>query len=118
MGSLNALLTVEIGWLAEGGVLRGEACRGAGEVLGRKQSGQKAIGCLRACSLPEDQDLLEAARGGAVSLLEEHGLEPDQWPPCLLAALGDRELPTLDISQIPANSLAAHDASLKDFASD
>ena len=98
--------------------LRRGICRGAGEVLGTKQSGTKAIGCLRACSLPEDQDLLEAARAGAVSLLAEHGLDPDTWPEGLLAALGDRELPNLDISQLPTNSLAAHDASLRDFGSD
>ena len=61
-------------------------CRGAGEVLGKKQSGAKAIGCLRACSLPRDQRLLEAARAGACRLLDAHGLDPSDWPPSLLAA--------------------------------
>ena len=88
--------------------------RGAGEVLGKKQSGAKAIGCLRACSLPRDQRLLEAARAGACRLLDENGLDPADWEPSLLAALRDRALPSLDFGgQLPEHSLAAHDASLK-----
>ena len=88
--------------------------RGAGEVLGKKQSGAKAIGCLRACSLPRDQRLLEAARAGACRLLDAHGMDPADWPSSLLAALRDRALPSLDFGgQLPEHSLAAHDPSLK-----
>ena len=88
-------------------------CRGAGEVLGKKQSGAKAIGCLRACSLPRDQRLLEAARAGACRLLDAYGLDPADWPPGLLAALRDRALPSLDFGgTLPEHSLAAHDPSL------
>ena len=94
--------------------MRGSLCRGSGEVLGKKQSGVKTIGCFRATSLPQDQDLLEFARADATSLQTEHGIKPENWPSELLAALGDREMPALDIAQLPTHSLASHDPSFRD----
>lgn len=51
--------------------------RGPGELLGRKQSGQTGLGCLRAARLPGDTPLLEAARSSAkaqLAALGEHRL--------------------------------------------
>lgn len=48
-------------------------CRGPGELLGRKQSGQAGLGCLRAAQLPGDTPLLEAARSSAKAQLAALG---------------------------------------------
>lgn len=47
--------------------------RGPGELLGRKQSGQAGLGCLRAARLPGDTPLLEAARSSAKAQLTALG---------------------------------------------
>ena len=51
-------------------------CRGPGELLGRKQSGQAGLGCLRAAQLPGDTPLLEAARASAKAQLATLGAQP------------------------------------------
>ncbi|KAK9814524.1 hypothetical protein WJX72_007345 [[Myrmecia] bisecta] len=80
--------------------------RGPGEILGKKQSGQTSLGCLKACDLERDQDLLDLARETAAGLIRMYGMNPSAWPKQLIAALKDQTLPQLDIHQIPVNSLA------------
>lgn len=75
-------------------------CRGPGDFLGKKQSGKDGLSYLKAAKLPEDRQLLEQARAAAVDLLLEYGLEPDGWPKDLLAAMKDRNLPDLDLSEV------------------
>lgn len=75
-------------------------CRGPGDFLGRKQSGRDGLSCLKAARLPEDRQLLEQARAAAAELLQEYGLEPSGWPQDLLAALKDKNLPDLDLSEV------------------
>lgn len=65
-------------------------CRGAGELLGKRQHGKKALGCLRAAALPGDAQLLEHARAAARKTLIKYGMNPEDWPQPLLAALRDR----------------------------
>ena len=45
-----------------------------------------------------------------VKLLLEHGLDPEDWPAALKAALRDRALPPLDLAGLPENSLAGRGA--------
>jgi hypothetical protein len=78
--------------------------------LGRKQSGQAGLGCLRAAQLPGDTPLLEAARASAKAQLAALGLNPADWPTQLLGALRDRALPPLDLSHLPERSMAGHAA--------
>ena len=75
-------------------------CRGPGDFLGKKQSGRDGLSCLKAARLPEDRQLLEQARAAAAELLQEYGLEPSGWPQDLLAALKDKNLPDLDLSEV------------------
>eukprot|EP00208_Stichococcus_sp_RCC1054_P005882 CAMPEP_0206144260 /NCGR_PEP_ID=MMETSP1473-20131121/23539_1 /ASSEMBLY_ACC=CAM_ASM_001109 /TAXON_ID=1461547 /ORGANISM="Stichococcus sp, Strain RCC1054" /LENGTH=1449 /DNA_ID=CAMNT_0053540031 /DNA_START=323 /DNA_END=4672 /DNA_ORIENTATION=- len=81
--------------------------RGAGELLGKRQHGKKALGCLRAAALPGDAQLLEHARAAARKTLIKYGMNPEDWPQPLLAALRDRSLPELDFDGLPEKSLAA-----------
>lgn len=74
--------------------------RGPGDFLGKKQSGRDGLSYLKAAKLPEDRQLLEQARAAAAELLQEYGLEPSGWPKDLLAALKDRSLPDLDLSEM------------------
>jgi hypothetical protein len=69
------------------------AARGAGDVIGRRQSGRDAAGALRVARLPDDRDLLEAARRGAARALGRFGADPAAWPPALLAALRSQARP-------------------------
>jgi hypothetical protein len=69
------------------------AARGAGDVIGRRQSGRDAAGALRVARLPDDRDLLEAARRGAARALGRYGADPAAWPPALLAALRSQARP-------------------------
>lgn len=69
------------------------AARGAGDVIGRRQSGRDAAGALRVARLPDDRDLLEAARRGAACALGRYGADPAAWPPALLAALRSQARP-------------------------
>lgn len=55
------------------------SCRGPGELLGRRQSGQSGLGCLRAAELPRDTPLLDAARATAKAQLTSLGLDPGNW---------------------------------------
>ena len=75
--------------------------RGPGDCLGTKQSGRDGLKYLKAAKLPDDRQLLEQARAGAAEMIQEYGLEPDTWPPDLLAALKDSALPDLDLSEVP-----------------
>jgi len=68
--------------------------------LGKKQSGRDGLSYLKAAKLPEDRQLLEQARAAAAEVLQEYGLEPSGWPKDLLAALKDRSLPDLDLSEM------------------
>ncbi len=74
--------------------------RGPGDFLGKKQSGRDGLSYLKAAKLPEDRQLLEQARAAAAELVQEYGLEPSGWPKHLLAALKDRSLPDLDLSEM------------------
>ena len=68
--------------------------------MGKKQSGRDGLSYLKAAKLPEDRQLLEQARAAAAELLQEYGLEPAGWPQDLLAALKDRGLPDLDLTEM------------------
>ncbi len=78
------------------------AARGAGELLGRRQSGRDALAALRAARLPGDAALLERAREAAALLLARGGGRPDGWPRELLAAVADPALVDLDLAELPA----------------
>ncbi|KAL3158650.1 hypothetical protein ABBQ32_011393 [Trebouxia sp. C0010 RCD-2024] len=82
--------------------------RGPGDFLGKKQSGKDGLSYLKAAKLPEDRQLLEHARAAAAEMLQEMGLDPSTWPPDLLAALKDRSLPDLDLSELPQLTWGAH----------
>ena len=85
--------------------------RGAGELLGKKQSGTAALGCLRAASFPQDKQLLKEARGAAKRVLVQYGMDPSSWPQPLLAALRDRcpaAHPTLTSPSQPSLTLPGH----------
>lgn len=85
------------------------ACRGAGEVLGRKQSGREHWSQLHAAHLPDDADLLEAARTTAMDLFSTLSIDPAAWPQPLLTAMGYNQLPNLDIYEVPDNAFTARD---------
>ncbi len=76
------------------------AARGAGELLGRRQSGRDALAALRAARLPGDAALLERAREAAALILARG--RPDSWPRELLAAVADPALVDLDLAKLPA----------------
>lgn len=61
--------------------------RGAGDIIGRRQSGRDSAAALRVARLPADRDLLEAARTAAARALARYGPDPAAWPPTLLAAM-------------------------------
>lgn len=82
-------------------------CRGAGEVFGRKQSGQEHWAHLHAASLPEDADLLELARSAAADLIATHGIDPASWPQPLLTAIAYSKLPDLDFYEADVGELVA-----------
>lgn len=77
------------------------SCRGPGDFLGKKQSGVNGLGYLKAAKLPQDRQILEQARAGAADLLQRSGLEPSAWSQDLLAALKDRGLPDIDLTELP-----------------
>ena len=68
-------------------------CSGAGDVIGRRQSGRDAASALRVARLPADRDLLEAARAAAARALARYGPDPAAWPPALLAAMQSQARP-------------------------
>ena len=84
--------------------------RGAGEVFGRKQSGREHWTQLRAAHLPDDEDLLEAARAAAAELLSTYSIDPSAWPRPLLAAIGYSQLPNLDFYDVPDLAFAGKEA--------
>ncbi|KAK9805937.1 hypothetical protein WJX73_006834 [Symbiochloris irregularis] len=86
--------------------------RGAGEVFGRKQSGQEHWAFLHAASLPEDADLLELARSAAADLIATHGVDPASWPQPLLTAIAYSKLPSLDFYEAADADLLAKIAAL------
>ncbi len=65
------------------------AARGAGDMVGRRQSGLEAFGGLRAARIERDLNLVERARraGGALAAALG-GTERAAWPPGLAAAIG------------------------------
>ena len=75
--------------------------RGAGEVIGRRQSGREAFGALKVCSLPQDGALVEVAREAAAMLMAASGGRPVGWSRELLAAVVDPALVDLDLRQLP-----------------
>ena len=75
--------------------------RGAGDVIGRRQSGREALGALKACSLPQDGQLVIAAREAAAALMAATGGKPTGWPKELVAAVVDPKLVDLDLAEIP-----------------
>lgn len=76
------------------------AIRGAGEVLGTRQSGRDVKSSLKACQLPRDRKLLEAAREAAALHMREHKQGPLTWSPELLACVADASVMDLDISSV------------------
>ncbi|KAK9821728.1 hypothetical protein WJX81_006389 [Elliptochloris bilobata] len=86
------------------------AIRGAGDIIGRRQSGRDAASSLRVARLPADRDLLEAARAAAARALARYGPDPAAWPPALLAAMQSQALPVLDLHALPVNALQAQAA--------
>lgn len=84
--------------------------RGAGEVFGKKQSGREHWSNLHAASLPDDADLLEAARATAAELIGTYGIDPAAWPPSLLGAIAYNRLPNLDFYDVPDSAFLSPDA--------
>lgn len=78
--------------------------RGAGEVLGTRQSGRGIKSSLKACLLPQDKHLLEAARRAAALHMQEHKHGPLSWSAELRAAVMDATVLTLDIPEVRAES--------------
>ena len=64
------------------------AARGAGDMVGRRQSGLEAFGGLRAARIERDLNLVDRARrAGAALAAALGGLDRGAWPPGLAAAL-------------------------------
>lgn len=78
------------------------AIRGAGDVIGRRQSGKEALGSLKVTNLPEDAALVEAAREAAAALMAATHGKPTGWSRELLAAVVDPSLVDLDLAEIPS----------------
>jgi ATP-dependent DNA helicase RecG len=78
--------------------------RGAGELLGRRQSGRDAVGALKAARLPGDSALVERAREAAALHMARCRGAPSasEWTPELLAAVADPSLLDLDLAELPA----------------
>lgn len=76
--------------------------RGAGELLGRRQSGRQGLGEMKACRLPGDEDLVEQAREAAVAHLARTGGDPRRWSKELVAAVTDESLIDLDLMELPS----------------
>ncbi|KAH7620587.1 hypothetical protein Ndes2526B_g04506 [Nannochloris sp. 'desiccata'] len=77
------------------------AIRGAGEVIGRRQSGRDALGGLKVCQLPQDAMLVETAREAAAGLMAASEGRPTGWSRELLAAVVDPSLLDLDLTELP-----------------
>jgi len=77
------------------------AIRGAGEVIGRRQSGKDAMGGLKVCQLPQDAMLVEMAREAAAGLMAASEGRPAGWSRELLAAVVDPSLLDLDLAELP-----------------
>lgn len=60
------------------------ACRGQGELIGKKQSGKDIWANLRIARLPEHADVLEEARAAAATLVGEYGA-PRPAPCCSIS---------------------------------
>ncbi|KAL6776765.1 hypothetical protein ACKKBF_B30835 [Auxenochlorella protothecoides x Auxenochlorella symbiontica] len=80
--------------------------RGAGDLLGRRQSGQSRVlgSSLKACSLPRDAALLEQARAAAATFLHANP-NPLDWPPDLLGPVLRHQFLDLDLHEMPSSSL-------------
>lgn len=75
--------------------------RGAGEVLGRRQSGRDVRSTLKAARIPGDRELLEQAREAASRMLAEQP-DPRTWPEGLRALVADEGLLQLDTLSLPS----------------
>lgn len=76
--------------------------RGAGDVIGRRQSGREGSGSFSVCCLPRDSALVELAReAAALQLGENFGSFLDHWPRELLAAVVDASVLDLDLAVLP-----------------
>jgi ATP-dependent DNA helicase RecG len=80
------------------------AFRGAGEVIGRRQSGKEAQGGLKVSQLPQDAMLVEMAREAAAGLMAATDGRPTGWSRELLAAVVDPSLLDLDLAELPSVS--------------
>ena len=78
--------------------------RGAGEILGIRQSGKDATSSLKACKLPEDLALLEKAREAAALFMEKHPEGPVSWPKEMLWLVRNPNLLSLDLAELPSLS--------------
>jgi ATP-dependent DNA helicase RecG len=76
--------------------------RGAGDIIGRRQSGKEGGGTFNVCSLPRDSALVELAReAAALHMSERVGSFFDHWPRELLAAVVDASVLDLDLASLP-----------------
>lgn len=81
-------------------------------MFGRKQSGREHWTQLRAARLPDDGNLLEAARATAAELLSTYSIDPSAWPQPLLGAMAYSRLPNLDFYELPEHALGSPDRTL------
>lgn len=80
--------------------------RGAGDVLGRRQSGRETTstsGGLTLFQLPQDAPLVECAREAAALHIRDHP-RPEGWPRELLSAVVDPSLLDIDLAELPTMS--------------
>ncbi|KAL4452493.1 hypothetical protein ABPG75_008155 [Micractinium tetrahymenae] len=75
--------------------------RGAGEVLGKRQSGRNVRSTFKAARVPGDRELLEQAREAASRLLAADP-DPRSWPAGLRALVADEGLLQLDTLSLPS----------------
>jgi len=75
--------------------------RGAGELLGRRQSGRGVTGELKVCQLPQDAGLVELARKAAGIHLVRRGSHPCGWSTELVDAVVDPAITDLDLAELP-----------------
>lgn len=75
--------------------------RGAGEILGKKQSGKESMGGMKVCELPRDGPLVEQAREAAAMYMVENGGTPRGWSRELLSCVVDPKMLDLDLHELP-----------------
>ena len=74
--------------------------RGSGDILGTAQAGQATASSTHFWELPRDAELVSIAREEALSFLEEHGSQTEQWPIHVSEALHAAHV-DLDIHELP-----------------